>query len=133
MKPQYRNYQTATQVKVLSPVIFHVIEAECFHILEGYKMNFVLVKNTSLYRGLSPQYGSERNSQKLGRSKKFSRRRIFADNLKKKESEDDCLEVGLFRSKGVAGVMSCESKAHLKGAAVVCRGIGKRSPHKEMD
>lgn len=133
MKLQDRNYQTATQVKVLSPAIFNVIEAESFHLFEGNKMNFDMVKNSYLYRGLSPQYGSERSSQKLGRSKQFSCKRIFADNLKKRGSENDCLEVGLFRSKGVAGVMSCESNTHLKGTAVVCGGIGKRSPHKEMD
>ena len=133
MKPQYRNYQTATQVKVLSPVILHVIEAESVHKLEGNKMNFIMVKNSSLYRGLSPQYGSERNSQKLGRSKQFSHERIFTNNLKRKGSENECLEVGLFRSKGVAGAMSCESKAHLKGTALVCRGKGKHGPHQEME
>jgi hypothetical protein len=133
MKPQDRNYQAATQVKVLSPVISHVREAESFHLLKGNKMNFVMVKNLSLSRGLSPQRGSECNSQKLGRSKQFSRVRIFANNPKRREGKNDCLEVGLFRSKGVAGVMSCESKTHLKGTAVVCRGKGRHSPHKELE
>lgn len=134
MKPQDRKHQTATQVKVLSPEILHFIEADGVHKSEGNKMNFAMVKSLSLYRDLSPQYGVEWNSQKLGRSKQFSRERIFANNLKKKGSGNDCLEVGLLRSRGVIGVMPYESRdAHSKGAAVVCRGKGRHDPYKEMD
>jgi len=133
MKPQARKHQTATQVKVLSPEIINVIEADGFHLSEGNKIDFAMVRNLSLYRGLSPQYGVEWKSQELGRSKQFSRKRIFTNNLKKRGSENDCLEVGLLRSRGVAEVMFCESKAHSKGAAVVCRGKGKHGPYKEMD
>ena len=134
MKPQERIHQTATQVKVLSPEISHVIEADGFHFPEGNKVDFVLVRNLSLYRGLSPQYGVEGKSQKLGRSKQFSRERIFANNLKKKESGNDCLEVGLLRIRGVIGVMPYENRnVHSKGAAVVCRGEGRYDPNKELD
>ena len=134
MKPQARKHQTATQVKVLSPEIPLFIEADDFHISEGNKIDFALVRSLSLYRGLSPQYGVEWKSQKLGRSKQFSRERIFANNLKKKESGNGCLEVGLLRSRGAIGVMPYESSdAHSKGAAVVCRGKGRHDPYKEMD
>ena len=134
MKPQDRKHQTVTQVKVLSPEILHFIEADDFHISEGNKINFVTVKSLSLYRDLSPQYGVEWKSQKLGRSKQFSRERIFANNLKKRGSGNDCLEVGLLRIRGVIGVMPYEnSNVHSKGAAVVCRGEGRYDPNKELD
>lgn len=134
MKPQARKHQTATQVKVLSPEITLIIEADDFHLSEGNKVDFEMVRNLSLYRGLSPQYGVEWKSQKLGRSKQFSRERIFANNLKKRESENDCLEVGLLRTRGVIGVMPYEnSNVHSKEAAVVCRGEGRHGPYKEMD
>lgn len=134
MKPQDRKHQTVTQVKVLSPEITLIIEADGFHFPEGNKVDFEMVRNLSLYRGLSPQYGVEWESQKLGRSKQFSRERIFTNNLKKKGSGNDCLEVGLLRSRGVIGVMPYESSnAHSKGAAVVCRGEGRHDPYKEMD
>jgi hypothetical protein len=134
MGPQERKHQTVTQVKVLSSEILHFIEAEGFHLSEGNKIDFVMVRNLSLYRGLSPQYGVERKSQKLGRSKQFFREKIFTDNPKRKGSGNGCLEVGLLRSRGVIGVMPYEScNAHSKGAAVVCRGEGRHDPYKEMD
>jgi hypothetical protein len=133
MKPQDRKHQTATQVKVLSPEITLIIEADVVHKSEGNKIDFAMVRNLFLYRGLSPQYGVEWKSQKLGRSKQFSRERIFANNLKKKESGNDCLEVGLLRIRGVIGVMPYEnSNVHSKGAAVVWRGEGRYDPNKEL-
>ena len=134
MKPQDRKRQTATQVKVLSPVIILIIEADGFHFPEGNKMDFEMVRNLSLYRGLSPQYGVERKSQKLGRSKQFSRERISANNLKKRGGGNDCLEVGLLCSRGVMGVMSHERRnSHSKRAAVVCRGEGRHDSYEEME
>lgn len=133
MKPQDRKHQTATQVKVSSPEIPQFIEADDFHISEGNKTDFALVRSLSLYRGLSPWYGVEWKSQKLGRSKQLSHQRIFANNLKRRESEDGRLEVGLLRSRGVIGVMPYESNAHSKGAALVCRGEVKHGPYKEME
>jgi hypothetical protein len=133
MKPQERRHQTATQVKVLSHEIFHVIEADGVHRSEGNKLDFAMVRNLALYRGLSPWYGVEWKSQKLGRSNQFSRKRIFANNLKKRESGNGGLEVGLLRSRGVIGVMPYERFAHSKGAAVIWRGEGIHDPYKEMD
>ena len=42
MKPQDRRFWTATQVKVLSPVMFHIKEADSFHLLEGSKSRFAM-------------------------------------------------------------------------------------------
>jgi len=98
-------------------------------------VKFVIARTASLIRGLSPWYGEEGKSQKLGRSKQLSCKGVFTANLKKKESGNGCLEVGLLRSRGVIGVTSYESvsDAHSKGAAIVCRGEVKHDPYKEMD
>jgi hypothetical protein len=59
MKPQERSFQTATQVKGLSPEIVHFDEADSVHILEGNRMCRVKVSDASLVRGLRPWYGNE--------------------------------------------------------------------------
>lgn len=133
MKPQERNYQTATQVKVLSSEISIVREADDFHLSEGNKMGDAMVRHLFLSRSLSPWYGNECNSHELGRSNLLSRKRIFANNLKRRECKEGKLEVGLLRSRGVTGVMFCEGmKAHSKGAAVICRGRGQHDSYMEM-
>jgi hypothetical protein len=122
MKPRERNYQTATQVKVLSPEIFQRVEAESFHILEGNKTNHEKVRGLFFNRGLSPQCDSESVLAKLGISKYFSQKRRGMTGLKRKESADKYLEVGWLRSKGVTEVMICETnKSHLKGVTLLCR------------
>ena len=78
MKPLEGSSQTATQVKVLSPVIFNVIEADSFHLLEGNKRSFIMVRSFFLYRGLSPWYDYEWKVQELGRPERFSGNRISA-------------------------------------------------------
>ena len=67
MKPAEGMHQTATQVKVLSPVIFNVREADSFHLLEGSMIDSDLVRDESFFRGLSPWYDVERRLQELGR------------------------------------------------------------------
>lgn len=133
MKPQARKYQTATQVKGLSLEIIHVKEVDSVHKLEDNKASFNTVRNRSLFRGLRPWYGIERESQELGRSEQFSCNGVSTNNLKKREGGDGCSEVGLFHSRGVIGVMPCESNAHSKGTAVVCRGERKHGLYKEID
>ena len=56
VKLQGRRSQTATQVKVLSPEIFHIKEADGVHILEGSKSGFDKARTHFLFRGLSPRY-----------------------------------------------------------------------------
>ncbi len=54
VKPLEGKYQTATQGKGLSPVKFNVKEADSFHVLEGRKKGFDMVRSHSLFRGLRP-------------------------------------------------------------------------------
>ena len=54
MKPVEGTYQAATQVKVLSPEILNIIEADVFHCTEGSMKGDDMVSHHSLYRGLSP-------------------------------------------------------------------------------
>ena len=132
MKLLYGKYQTATQVKVLSPVILHNKEVDSFHMLENSKNNFEMVRNYSLFRGLSPWYDIEQKLQELGRPNLFSCKGIFADNLKKGESGKDRLGVGLIHSRGVAGVTTCETKNHSKGLTLLRRGKRKHNIDKEL-
>ena len=68
MKPLEGSSQTATQVKVLSPVIFNVIEADGLRTSEGNKRGFTMVRAFFLFRGLSPRYDYEWKLRELGRS-----------------------------------------------------------------
>jgi hypothetical protein len=43
-------------VKVLSPEISNIKEADSFHMLEGGKSGFVMARTHFLFRGLSPRY-----------------------------------------------------------------------------
>ena len=134
MVPQERNYQTVTQVKVLSPEIIQCVVAEGFHLSEGIKVNHNMVRGLLFNRGLSPQYDNESILRELGRSKYLSHKRIYINNLKRKEDVDGYLEVGWSHIKGVAEVIICEAnESHLKGTTLLCRGRGKLNPYKEMD
>ncbi|CAM9149187.1 unnamed protein product [Choristocarpus tenellus] len=52
MKPIEATYQAATQVKVLSPEISDIIEADVFHCAESCMKGDAMVSHHSLYRGL---------------------------------------------------------------------------------
>lgn len=54
MKPVAATYQAATQVKVLSPEMYDIIEADVFHCTEGSRKGSVMVSYHALYRGRSP-------------------------------------------------------------------------------
>jgi hypothetical protein len=71
MEPPEGMYQTATQVKVLSPVIFNVKEVDSFHLLEDRMIYLVTVRDRLLFRGLSPWYDIVWRLQELGRPCKF--------------------------------------------------------------
>ena len=83
MKPLEGSSQTATKVKVLSPVNYNIIEADSFHVLEGNKRSFARVRSFFRYRGLSPWYDYEWKVQELGRPERFSGNRIFAAQFEK--------------------------------------------------
>lgn len=72
MKPVEATYQAATQVKVLSPEILNIIEADVFHGAEGSMKGGAMVSHHSLYRGQSPWHGMRWSLRKLGRSPKPS-------------------------------------------------------------
>ena len=68
MKPMKGRYQTATQVKVFSPVIYKVKEVDSLHILEDSIIYLDKARDGLLFRGQSPWYDTERKLQKLGRA-----------------------------------------------------------------
>ena len=133
MKPQERRRQTATQVKELSPEILYVDEADSVHMLEGNRMHDGMVSDVSLVRGLRPWYGVESVLQELGRPVRSPRKRIRADNLKRRGSLDGRTGVGPVHSRGVAGVTPCAGKPDSKGPAVVCRGRRKQGRYERPD
>ena len=135
MKLSEGKYQTATQVKVLSPETLYVGEVDSFLFLENNMMYSEKVSYASLSRGLSPWYDAEGNLREPGRSMQFPQRRISADNLKKRGGRDDCMEVGLTHSRGVVGVTPYVSgrKGNSKGLASVRRGTGQHSLYPEKE
>ena len=71
MKPTVGRYQTATRVKVLSPVIIDIKEVDSFHGLEDRMICIVMVRYGLLFRGLRPWYDIGWNLQELGRTMLF--------------------------------------------------------------
>jgi hypothetical protein len=126
-------YQTATQVNVLSPEIFNIIDVDGFHLSEDSMIYFEKARNRSIYRDLRQWYDTEWMLQELGRSKWSHSKMIASNKLKKQGTSERHLEVGLFHSKGVAGVMPCETRSHLKGTALPCRGTGKHQTANEQE
>ncbi len=135
MKPLEGKYQTATQVKGLSPEKTIVREVDGFLAPENKMRHTVTARYVSLSRGLRPWYDTEWNLWELGRSGQFPQVRISTDNLKKRGSGDDCPEVGLTHSRGVIGVMSYESgsEGYSKGLALICKGKEKHRPDTEKE
>ena len=68
MKPTDGKYQTATQVKVLSPEIFNVGIGRQFPFTGRQQRGYRNGEIFSPPRGLRPWYGIERKLQELGRS-----------------------------------------------------------------
>jgi len=133
MKPPEGIYQTATKVKVLSPEIYDIEEADSFHWLEGSMSYTVMARNSSLFRGLRPWYGTERKLSEPGRPVLFLQERIPGNNLERRGFRDGSAGVGLIHSRGVAGVMPCEEKIHSKGLALICKGKGKHVSTTELE
>ena len=71
MKPTGGRYQTATQVKGLSPVITNVKEVDSIHELEDNMIYLAMVRDRLLFRGLRPWYDIGWNLQELGRPNLF--------------------------------------------------------------
>ena len=73
MKPGLGRYQAATKVKVLSPEILIVEEADSVHELEGSIVYIATVRSRLFLRGLSPWHDTARRHQELGRPYKLLR------------------------------------------------------------
>ena len=73
MKPIEATYQAATQVKVLSPEIFDIIEVDVLFSTENSMRDGAMVSHYSLYRGLSPWHDVRWKLSELGRSSVFSK------------------------------------------------------------
>ena len=71
VKPVEGTYQAATKVKVLSPVIFNIVEADIFHGMESSTKDGGKVSHHSLYRGLSPWHDMRWKLNELGRALAF--------------------------------------------------------------
>lgn len=94
VKPVERTYQAATQVKVLSPEIFNIVEADIVHSMEGSMKYDEMVSYTSLYRGRSPWHDMRWSLRKLGRSSVFSKE-YLGTSQNRRELGEDIEEVGL--------------------------------------
>ncbi len=66
VKPVEGTYQAATQVKVLSPVIVNIIEADVFHDTESSTKGDAMASRSSLYRGRRPWHGMKWKLGELG-------------------------------------------------------------------
>jgi hypothetical protein len=133
MEPRVGSYQTATQVKVLSPVKPHIRKADGFHVPEGRTGCTAKVRVHRLPRGLRPWYGNEWMVRELGISVLLPEYVQAADNPERRGSGAGDMEVGLTHSRGVAGVMPrAATRSHLKGSAVVCNGSGGHGPIAEL-
>lgn len=94
MKPIEATYQAATQVKVLSPEMFDIIEADVLHCTEGSMKYDAMVSHNLLYRGQRPWHEMRWNLRKLGRSSVFSKE--YAGTSQNRQGlANDAEEVGL--------------------------------------
>jgi hypothetical protein len=94
MKLIEATYQATTQVKVLSPEMYDIIEADVFHCAEGSMNGDAMVSHHSLYRGQSPWHVMRWNLRKLGRSSVFSKEYV-GTSQNRQELINDTEEVGL--------------------------------------
>ena len=94
MKPIEATYQAATQVKVLSPEISNIIEADVLHKTEGSMKGGAMVSHHSLYRGPSPWHDMRWSLRKLGRSSVFLKE-YARTSQNRRGLANDTEEVGL--------------------------------------
>jgi hypothetical protein len=95
VKPLEGTEQAATQVKVLSPEIFNIVEVDVFHDAEDSMKGDVMVSRHSLYRGLSPWHALRWKLSELGRSSVFLRMRYAKTSQQRRGLANDAEEVGL--------------------------------------
>jgi hypothetical protein len=94
MKPVEVTYQATTQVKVLSPEIDDIIEADVLRDAEGSMKGGIMVSHHSLYRDPSPLHDMRWSLRKLGRSSVFLKEYVRTSQSGQ-ELTNDTEEVGL--------------------------------------
>jgi hypothetical protein len=94
MKLVEGTHQAATKVKVLSPEIFDIVEADVFHHAESSTKGGAKVSHHLLYRGLSPLHDMRWVLGKLGRSFVFLKRYAMTSQ-QRRGLANDTKEVGL--------------------------------------
>ena len=90
-------YQAATQVKVLSPEILNIIEADVFHVTESSMKDDAMVSHHLLYRGLRPWHDKRWRLRELGRSFVFPDGYV-GTSQQRRGLTNDAEEVGLIDS-----------------------------------
>lgn len=76
VKPMERTYQAITRVKVFSPEIANIIEADVFISAESNMKDNAMVSYHLLYRGQSPLHDMRWKLGELGRSLMFFKDRV---------------------------------------------------------
>jgi hypothetical protein len=94
MKLVEGTYQAATKVKVLSPEMPEIVEADVFHCAESSMKGDVKVSHHSLYRGQRPLHDMRWALGKLGRSFVFLKRYAMTSQ-QRRGIANDTKEVGL--------------------------------------
>jgi hypothetical protein len=94
MKLVEGTYQAATQVKVLSPEITNIVEADVLHRAESSTKGDAKVSHHSLYRGHRPLHDMKWELGELGRSSVFLKR-YAATSQQRRGAANDTEEVGL--------------------------------------
>jgi hypothetical protein len=94
MKLVEGTYQAATKVKVLSPEMPEIVEADVFHCAESSMKGDVKVSHHSLYRGQRPLHDMRWVLGKLGRSFVFLKRYAMTSQ-QRRGIANDTKEVGL--------------------------------------
>ena len=97
VKPMNGTYQAATQVKVLSPEIYNIVEVDVLHFMEDNMKNSAMVSCSLLYRGLSPWHDTRWKLCELGRSSVFPRG-YTETSQQRRGPVNDAEEVGLIDS-----------------------------------
>lgn len=103
VKPVEGTEQAATQVKVLSPEIFNIVEVDVLHYAEDSMKGDAMVSRHSLYRGLSPWHVLRWKLSELGRSSVFLGMRYGKTSQQRRGLSNDAEEVGLTDSTLSAG------------------------------
>ncbi len=91
------------------------------HVRESTRNGWVVKYRARLIRFVSPLLAPRTKRHDM----------VVGDKQERRGTNEGCLGVGPIHSRGVAGVMPCESVAHSKGSAVVCRGKEQHVMYKE--